>query len=124
MTKKVLFVDDNEDWRMMVSTALSDAGYQVLTAKDAGEVLEQMEGANVDLAVLDVDLAGESGVSLMKFLNRNHPDVPIILYTGLRHDDDTILKMLQEGAYQYLPKGTMSDLLTAVRRVLTRGDAV
>jgi len=64
--------------------------------------------------VLDVNLNGESGVVLMKFLKRNHPGTPVILYTGMQHDDESIQNMLQNGAQQYVRKGTMEELLKAV----------
>jgi DNA-binding response OmpR family regulator len=124
MAKRILFVDDDQDWRAMVATCLNDAGYEVQTAKDAGEALAQSEGVRPDLVILDVDLAGESGVTLMQFLKRNHPDVPILLYTGLDHNDDTILALLSQGAHRYLPKGKLADLLATVRGILNEFDSV
>ncbi len=115
MGKKILFVDDDKDWRFMVTTWLGEAGYEVLAAADASEALIMREGADLGLIILDLDLAGESGRILMQFLRQNHPGVPVILYTALSHDDDTILAMLQEGAHQYIRKGPRAELLKAVR---------
>ncbi len=118
MGRKILFVDDDKDWRYMVATWLGDAGYEVLTAGDATEALNMRESADLGLIILDLDLAGEDGVVLMRFMKQNHPDVPIILFTGLSHEDDTILKLLQEGAHQYVRKGPQADLIRAVQMVL------
>ena len=52
---------------------------------------------------------------LMRFFKRNQPDVPIILYTGLGHDDEAIQEMLRQGARQYVRKGPLAELLQAVR---------
>ncbi len=114
MGKKVLFVDDEGDWRFMSSTYLKEAGYDVLTAKNGSEALLISDGIKLDVIVLDVNLNGENGVVLMKFLKRNHPDTPVILYTGMQHDDESIQKMLENGAQQYVRKGTMEELLKAV----------
>lgn len=114
MTKKILFVDDEGDWRFMSSTYLKEAGYDVLTAKNGSEALLISSGVELDLIILDVNLNGENGVVLMKFLKRNHPDVPVILYTGMQHDDESIQSMIDAGAAQYVRKGTMEDLLKAV----------
>ena len=118
MGKKILFVDDDKEWRFMVATWLGDAGYEVLTAADATEALNMREGTDLGLIILDLDLAGENGVVLMRFMKQNHPDVPIILFTGLSHDDDAILGMLQQGAYQYVRKGPQADLVRAVQMIL------
>lgn len=114
MGKKVLFVDDEGDWRFMSSTYLKEAGYDVLTAKNGSEALLISDGIKLDVIVLDVNLNGENGVVLMKFLKRNHPNTPVILYTGMQHDDESIQTMLQNGAQQYVRKGTMEELLKAV----------
>ena len=67
------------------------------------------------LIILDLDLDGEDGLVLMEFFKCNHPDVPIILYTGLAHDDDAIQEMLRQGANQYVRKGLLADLHKAIQ---------
>jgi DNA-binding response OmpR family regulator len=116
MSKKILFVDDDKDWRSVVSTTLKGVGHDVLTARDATEAMAQAEGTDLGLIILDLDLAGESGLLLMKFLRKNHPGVPVVLYTGLDHDEETVKHMLMQGAHQYLKKGKMEELVAAVRR--------
>ena len=115
MGKKILFVDDDKEWRFMVATWLGHAGYEVLTAADATAAMAVGEGADLGLMILDLDLAGENGLVLMRFMKQNHPDIPVILFTGLSHDDDTILAMLREGAHQYVRKGAQADLIKAVQ---------
>lgn len=114
--KKILFVDDEADWREIVATTLKGVGHDVLTARDASEAMRQTEGVKLGLIILDLNLAGENGVMLLRFLRRNHPDVPIILYTGMEHDEEAVKAMLLQGAAQYLRKGSMEDLVKAVGR--------
>ena len=114
-SKKILFVDDDKNWRDIVTTTLQDAGYEALTAKDATEAMRVAEGVQLGLTILDLDLAGENGLMLMKFFQRNQSDVPIIFYTGLNHDEDAIKGMLQQGAHQYVRKGPLADLRKAVQ---------
>lgn len=118
MPNKILFVDDDPDWRSMVTTCLKDAGYNVLAVRDASEALLQTDEARLSLIILDLDLGGENGLMLMKFLKRNHPDAPIIIYTGIEHDEPAIQHMRELGADQYLRKGNMSELLAAVEKTL------
>ena len=114
--KKILFVEDEEDWRDVVATTLKGAGHDVLVAKDATEAMRLGEDAKLGLIILDLDLAGESGVMLMRFLRRNHPEVPILIYTGMEHNEQAVEDMLLQGAAQYLRKGPMEDLVKAVSR--------
>jgi two-component system response regulator FlrC len=114
--KKILFIDDEEDWREIVATTLKGVGHDVITAMDASEAMKLSEGVKLGLIILDLDLAGESGVMLMRFLRRNYPEVPILIYTGMEHDEEAVKGMLLQGAAQYLRKGSMDELIKAVTR--------
>jgi len=116
MGKKILFVDDDTSWHEVVATWLQDAGYEVLTAADATEAMGLTEG--VSLIILDVNLAGENGIMLMKFLKQNDPELPIVLYTGMEHDGEAIMALLQEGAHSYVRKGSQQELVQAVDLIL------
>ena len=115
MSNKILLVDDELDMRLLGSMVLHDAGYAVLTAGDASKAMRLMEEQSLGLIVLDLNLAGEDGLSLMGFLHCNQPSVPIILYTGMEHTDEEVAAMKQQGAHRYVRKGPMGDLLEAVR---------
>ena len=118
MARKVLFVDDDPHWRGLVQTFLKDAGYDVVAVRDAGEALLRIASIKPSLVLLDLDLGGENGLMLMKFVKLTHPQLPVIIYTGLEHDDEFVRRMLDQGAHQYLHKGSMQDLLGAVRKAL------
>ena len=111
---KILFVDDDQHWRDVVSAALTEAGFEVLAASDGSEAMRQAADLSLSLIIVDEDLAGESGVMLTKFLRRNHPGVPTMLYTSNRHDAQRALDMMSQGADRCLPKGSMTDLLAKV----------
>lgn len=113
--KRILFVDDETDWRFMASEYLKDAGYEVLTAKDGSEALSHLAQARLDLVILDLNLGEESGLDLLQQLKQVQPDVPVLIYTGMEHDYATVRGMLDQGAYQYLRKGTLGEMLTSVQ---------
>jgi len=115
MRKRILFVDDDPGWRQMVSSWLKDAGYDVLAVQDAAQALLQTGDAELGLIILDLDLGGENGLMLMKFLTRNHPDVPVFLYTGMQHNAEAVARMKTQGARLYLQKGSREDLLRAIQ---------
>lgn len=118
MAKKILFVDDDEHWRLLVDTTLTDAGYEVVAVRDAAEAILRLTQFNPALLILDLDLGGENGLMLMKFVKQDHPELPVILYTGMEHDDHFVARMLQQGARQYVRKGPREALLQAVRTAI------
>jgi CheY-like chemotaxis protein len=93
-------------------------GFQVVAVEDASKAMRACDNANFDLVILDLRLKSESGIMLMRFLKKNHPTVPILLYTGLDHDDVTIDILRNEGADDYLHKGTMEELLKKVSSII------
>jgi len=114
MDKKVLFIDDDPNWREIAFTSLQDAGYSVITAQDASEAMVKAQEENLGLIILDLNLAGESGLNFMTYLRHNQPDVPILLFTGMEHDDSTVREMLDKGADQYLRKSSIEELIVTV----------
>ncbi len=120
MRKKVLFVDDDETWRKRVQTSFAQADYEVVAAKNASEALALAETNPLAVIVLDINLQGEDGLMLMKFLRHNHPGVPVLLFSCLGHDDAAIRSMLEMGADQYLSKNSMEELLVTVGTYMAR----
>lgn len=114
MPKTILFVDDDEVSCTRVSNSLTQAGYEVVAVRDASEAMSCADQLDLGLLILDLNLKGESGLMLMKFLKQNHPGVPILLFTGLDHDDNTIQTMLSMGADRYLPKKNLQQLIVTV----------
>lgn len=118
MSKRILFVDDEPEWRLIPSRALREAGYDVIIAKDVFETGLQTSGVKLDLIILDVNLGTENAPGLMRLLKEGHPGIPILLYSGLEEQDPAVQNMMKEGAHGYLRKGSMQDLLEGVRTVL------
>jgi len=114
MAKKILFVDDDKDWRSLVELRLINAGYDVFLAADASAAMALQQDVKLDVIILDLNLGGEDGRQLMKFMKRNNPQARIILYTGEEHDNSEVAAMMQEGAYRYLRKGIDDGLLHSV----------
>jgi DNA-binding NtrC family response regulator len=120
-SKRILFIDDDLDWHLIVSDYLEDSGYEVVTAKDASQAMAAAGGPSLDLIILDLDLAGEDGAALLKPLKERQPKARVIIYTGLGHDAAEIKALLKQGAHSYLRKGTMEELLDGVRDALNGG---
>lgn len=117
MQKKILLIEDNEDWRRMAKECLQEAGYEVVAASGAAEAVLQKELTNLSLIVLDLDLGGENGLMLMKHLKRYYPAIPIMIYTGIEPEERAIERMREQGASLFLRKGPTSEFVAAVKRL-------
>jgi two-component system phosphate regulon response regulator OmpR len=115
----VVIVDDEPDIRQLVQTYLSRHGFAV-SAVDGGEALrELMAQRPVDLAILDVNMPGQDGVSIARELRGAGP-IGIIMLTANNDAVDKVVG-LEVGADDYVTKPfDPRELLARVRSVLRR----
>jgi len=99
----VLIVDDDTRIRQLLTQYLSQHGYRVTAAQDAGDARRKMHGMEFDLMVLDVMMPGENGVSLARAMRQADRDVPILMLTALS-DTEQRIEGLGAGADDYLSK--------------------
>ena len=87
--KKILVVDDEEDVRNYLKTALKDAGFNVIIAKDGFEAYELTEKELPDLVSLDLVMPKHSGVKFYHDIKKNRElsKIPILIVTGHARDD-------------------------------------
>jgi len=79
---RLLIVDDEPDIRHLFAAELEDEGYQVETAGSAKEAVALLQQRSYDLAVLDIQMPGESGLQLLQGLVRDKPEMAVILCTA------------------------------------------
>ncbi len=106
-TKKpdaILVVDDTPDRLEVMSVLLSQAGYQVFTARGGREALNIVSRENLDLVISDVTMPEMSGVELCRTIraDANLRDIPLMLVSALRKDSASVVEGLQAGADDYL----------------------
>jgi putative two-component system response regulator len=101
----ILVADDNELNRELLSTLLSEEGYQVLLATDGQQALEQIGADSVDLAILDVVMPRKTGFDVCLAIKAKADTrlIPVLLVTGLNRDDDRI-RGIMCGADDFLAK--------------------
>jgi two-component system phosphate regulon response regulator OmpR len=119
-SRHVVIVDDEADVRETLDEYLSHHGYRV-TALDGGTSLRRLVEAQepFDIAILDITMPGEDGLSLARFL-RERTDAGIVMVTASGETVDRIVG-LEMGADDYLPKPVdLRELLARIRAVLRR----
>jgi two-component system OmpR family response regulator len=115
----ILVVDDDREIRDLISRFLVKHGLRVSTARDGVEMMRILDGAAIDLVVLDLMLPGEDGLSLCRRL-RATTSLPVIMLTAMGEDTDRIVG-LEMGADDYLPKPfNPRELLARIKAVLRR----
>jgi DNA-binding response OmpR family regulator len=116
---KILVVDDDADLRWMVDKYLSKHDYAVTLAEDGVKMREALENESFDLAILDINLPGEDGLSLARYLRDNH-SIGIIMLSAAAEVFDRIVG-LEMGADDYVTKPfEPRELLARVKSVLRR----
>jgi len=122
--KKILVVDDEQDVRDYLSTALTDAGFEVETARDGLEALEAVRRGRPDLISLDLVMPRHSGAKFYRELQRDKQlqSIPVLIVTGHARDEmgrADFDEMTMSGPGIYLEKPVRPRAyVTAVRQLL------
>jgi two-component system, NtrC family, response regulator HupR/HoxA len=111
----VLVVDDEVRSQEALRRTL-DEEFEVFTASSAEEAWKIMERETVQVLLCDQRMPGESGVSFLKRVRSQWPDVLRIIVSGYTDSEDIIAGINDAGIYQYLLKPWQPDsLLMAIR---------
>lgn len=117
--RRVLVVDDEANLRHTLGYALRQEGYEVLTAENGEDGLEQFRNTKPELVILDVMLPRLDGFEVCRRIRRES-DVPILMLTARDTELDKVVG-LEIGADDYLAKPfSMRELIARVRAMLRR----
>ena len=120
--QRVLVVDDEASIRRILETRLKMVGYEVVTAADGEEAVQQYNKTNPDLVILDVMMPKMDGYGVTREIRRTS-DVPIIILTALGDVSERITG-LELGADDYVIKPfSPKELEARVKAVLRRTNA-
>ncbi len=118
----ILVVDDDAAIRDLLAEYFAENGLRVSTAADGAAMSSTLVNSAIDLVVLDLRLAGEDGMAIVRTL-RGQSSIPVIMLTGVRDEADRVMG-LELGADDYLTKPfSPRELLARIRTVLRRANA-
>ena len=100
---RVLVVDDEPGIRSLLAKVLSRAGGSCEMAGTAEEALIRLARERFDIAILDLRLPGMDGLTLARTVSERHPDVALVMITGVA-SFETAVTAMQAGAVDYLVK--------------------
>lgn len=99
----ILVVDDEAKLLEVLSVALENMGYAVLTAESAEEALEMLETKDVHLVLSDLRLPRLSGRNLLEKVKATRPGLPVVIMTAYASLKDAV-EIIKEGAFDYTVK--------------------
>ena len=115
----ILVVDDDDRIRDLLRRYMVQDGFRVTAASDAKAARKMMTMIDFDLAILDIMMPDEDGLSLLSSLRENGNDTPVMLLTARGLAEDRI-EGLKRGADDYLPKPFEPEELSLRARAILR----
>jgi two-component system response regulator RegA len=99
----LLLVDDDESYRAVLARSLTRRGFQVTAVAGPMEALACMRDLDLAYVILDLNLAGQSGLNLIQPLLAISPQARILILTGYA-SIPTVVSAMKLGAVHYLAK--------------------
>jgi len=111
---RVLLVDDSELNRNLIGRRIQEQGHDLTVSVDGEEALRTLAEGTFDVVLLDVVMPGIDGYEVLTRMRSDarFRDLPVIMLTAME-DNETLVRCLQLGADDYLPKSFSKELLRA-----------
>ena len=120
--KHILIVDDHSVIREGLKLLIGqEADLEVSAlAQDATEAMECINQGDIDLAVVDISLNGQSGLKLTEEIKSSKPHLPVLILT--MHDEELYAKRaFRAGAKGYVTKNEATDTIISAMRMMLQG---
>ena len=115
----LLVVDDEEGPRQSLRVIFKD-DYDILMAEDGAHAIELAQNNQIDVAVLDIRMAGMSGIEVLERLKYVNPDIEVVMMTAFE-TTDTMRQALRLRASDYINKPfDISTIRSAVSHAMQR----
>lgn len=118
---KILIVDDEEHFLLLLSNILIDEGYIVKTADRGERALQILENFNADMIITDLKMPDMDGIQLMSIAGAKYPDADFIVITAFATVESAVDAM-KKGAVDYItkPLKDLDELRITVGRVFEK----
>ena len=117
---KVWLADDDEAIRIVLEESLKNSGYTTATFSNASDLIEELNSNTPDLIITDVHMPGMHGYDLLKHINNNYSELPVIIMTAFA-DMQAAVDSYGSGAFEYIPKPfDLDETIKIVQRALEK----
>lgn len=122
MSVKILLVDDDTTFCLMLKTWLSKRGFEVEEAFSCREASSKIKGGKYDVVLTDLRLPDEDGLVVLQHVKKAIPEAQVILMTGYA-DINTAVQAMKLGAFDYVAKPVIPDeILKKIQDALEHKD--
>lgn len=120
----ILLVEDEQNLHEALKLNLELEGYEVTSAYDGSEALQQISSAYFDLIIMDIMLPDIDGISITENVRVHNNEVPILILSAKNAASDRILG-LKKGADDYLTKPfNLEELLLRVAKLISKNKKI
>ena len=112
---RILVVDDDLSVAQVIARMAEELGHATAIAGSVDEALGRLARASFDVVLTDLSMPGRSGLDLLKHVQAESPEIPVVLITG-KGAIDTAMEAIKGGAYDYLAKPPQLEMLGALLR--------
>lgn len=102
-TRKILVVDDENNTRMTLEEALEPLGYEIVLAASGEEALDRLSDPQLALVLLDLKMPGISGLDVLRHIERERPDLRVVILTA-HGTVDAAVESMKHGAFDVVRK--------------------
>jgi len=113
---QILVIDDDEDFRFILTRTLEKEGYRVQAVGSGAEALEALKSQRFDLALVDIKMPEMGGRETVKEIRKLDPQLRVLLVTGSPDWPDRELRAVAQG-WIYKPF-RLAQLRSMVRKLL------
>lgn len=117
--EQIWIVDDDSSIRWVLEKAFSKANITAASFENATDLLNALHHSAPEVIISDIKMPDIDGMTLLNQVNKEHPNVPVIIMTA--HSDlDSAVNAYQGGAFEYLPKPfDIDEAIALSKRALT-----
>jgi excisionase family DNA binding protein len=116
----LLVIDDDDGVQKLMRRYFDPGKYSLITAFDGVEGLKLIQTEPVDIVLLDLAMPIMNGVSFLRKLRQNHPEIPVIIVTG-HPDGKLMMEASQFGPLMLIPKPLEKKMLLAAVNLALNG---
>ena len=107
-TSRILVIDDEKNYLMVMQALLMDAGYEVTALNDPEMALHFLEESEVDVVITDMKMPKLSGKEVLQSVKKSWPNLPVLIMTAFGSIESAV-EAMRYGAFDYITKPFAND---------------
>ena len=115
---KIWIADDDQAIRLILEESLGNAGFVTKLFSSGEELVKELEIEKPDLVITDVQMPGMLGYDILKHIENNYDDLPVIIMTAFA-DMQAAVEAFSGGAFEYITKPfDLDETIKVIKRAL------